>query len=180
MPFYLYICIITHMKLRKGFTLLEVVVTMAILGISTALTVVVAANLANVQNASATQFSYSKQINDINDIASKYVSFVSLNTKSISFTYASHDTKSITFNATGDEVGGTYWYRFGYNNETNTFGISTNYSGDVSYLIFDYSITVKDVKNDGVNFTYNSVDKILTLTINLNGMDNHLVYVVRA
>jgi len=168
------------MKMRKGFTLLEVVVTMAILGISTALTVVVAANLANVQSASATQFSYSKQINDINDIANKYVSFVSLNTGSISFTYASHDTKSVTFNASGTEVGGTYWYRFGYNNEANTFDISSNYSGDVSYLIFDYSITVKDVKNDGVKFTYNEDDKILTLTINLNGMDNHLVYVVRA
>lgn len=168
------------MKLRKGFTLIEVVVTLSIIGISTALTVVVAANLANIQSASAIQYSYAKQINDINDIANKYVSFVSLDTTSASFSYVSSTNTSITFSASGTDLDKAYHYTFKFDNTNNSFEVTNdnNYSGDNSYFIYSASVKTKDITSDKVNFSYN--EGTLTLTINLNGMDNHLVYVVRS
>lgn len=156
-------------KTRKGFTIVELVMTIAILGVSTALTVLVIANVTNIQRSSTNQFVYSKQLKAIDDIANDYVSFVSLNNSAVDFNYVTDTTSSITFKC--DD----YLYILSYSN--HIFGITNNYDGADEYFAKTENANVDVV--DDVVFSYYPELGQLVLTVKINDVDNHLSYIFR-
>lgn len=143
--------------------------TIAILGISTALTVLVIANVTNIQRSSTNQYVYSKQLKAIDDIANDYVSFVSLNNSEVDFNYVTHNTSSITFECN------SYRYNLLYSN--HIFGITNDYDGADEYFAKTANATVDVV--DDVVFSYYPELGQLVLTVKVNDVDNHLNYIFR-
>ncbi|GEM_PF-5323517 len=118
--------IICVMKKRKGFTLVETIVTLSILGISFGLAATVVAALLGVQNKASDQYVASKQLKVANDMISDYVSFVSVKTESTSFSFSSASATSVKY------TNNSYLYELKYDNKT--LSITTNYDGSVEYL----------------------------------------------
>lgn len=171
------------MKRKKaGFTLVELVTTLSILGIAVGMASAVIANLVRTQNASNEEYSYAKQIDDTRSLLNEFCSYVSMYSEDdsfahpISFTFASiNESKtSISFSYTVDES--TYLYSLSY--EDQSLKVLNNYVGDVDYLKYNKNISIPDIKNYQIN--YDDTLKMVKTTFSVNGRDYHHVAVVRS
>lgn len=157
-------------RIRKGFTIIELVITIAILGVSTALTAVVISSATKVQQSTATQYEYNNTVNGIDSLLRDYVSFISVNDEKSSFTFFSCTDDKISFKHGG------YEYYLSY--EFNSFVFSTDYNGEDDY--FKKNITLDVSYVDDVVFSYYSDTALLTLSLTVNGLENNFYYVVRS
>ena len=158
------------MKSKKGFTLVEMVVTLAIIGVSSALTVIVVTNLVNSQNASSNQYAYSKEMDIIDKTANEFVSFVSINNSDASFTYKSQSETSVTF--TYDN---TYDYTFCFSDKA--LRLTNNYDGEEAYFRKTFIKTLEHATNFVFSFDVSSA--LLKIQYDLNKTTNTNTYVVR-
>lgn len=158
-------------KKKRGFTVVELVATLALLGISTSLVVVVISNLANIQNASSDQYVIQDELNKIDNFTNDYISFVSLNNSDTSFAYYSSDNKSLTF-----RYNNLYEYIFSYAN--SKLLITNNYDGSVDYFYKAGELSLKYTSN--ISFNYNDELNLFKLSVSINGIENNLLYLMRS
>ena len=159
------------MKKKSAFTLVEAAITIGIMGVAFALGGVVIYNMVNIQDKSADNTDRINTISRIDDLINDYVSFVSLDTDAISFSYTSYvaDPAEITFTTS------TYNYKLAYS--SSSLSISSNYDGEVDYLKHEKSITLSDVEY--MTFAYDTSKAMLNVRTKVSGKETHLVYVFR-
>lgn len=156
------------MKKRRGFTLLEAIVTLSILGICFGLTIGVVASLTSIQKSSSNSISLSNQLDRVDKTVQEYVSIVSIKTGTKEFTYSSENSGStqIVF------INGSEFYTLKYLNKQ----ISITKTGDaVSYLPIQYDI--KDI--DGVVFSFNEELALLSTDVEISSTHYKFAYTIR-
>lgn len=157
------------MKKKSGFTLVEAIVTLAILTVSTGLVVLVLNSLIRVQGASQDEERANSDLHLLDNTVSKYVSLVSQKTEVRNFTFKSCDPDSLVFSY------GSYDYRLSYSNPN--LAISTNYDGSESDLIVSETSNLSSISN--VVFSYDVNLDLLIVNATSRGVDNKYTYVVR-
>ena len=156
------------MKKRRGFTLLEAIVTLSILGICFGLTIGVVASLTSIQKSSSNSISLSNQLDRVDKTVQEYVSIVSIKTGTKEFTYSSENSGStqIVF------INGSDSYTLKYLNKQ----ISITKTGDVvSYLPIQYDI--KDI--NGVVFSYKENLALLLTDVEISSTHYKFAYTIR-
>lgn len=157
------------MRKKSGFTLVEAVITLAILTISTGLVVLVLNSLIRVQNASKDEDIANSELQVLDNTVNKYVSLVSQKSEIRDFEYKSSNSRTLVF--TLDE----YDYTLSYSNPNIV--ISTNYDGSDSSLSVSESKELTSISN--VTFSYDQDLSLLIVNAVSRGIDNKYVYVVR-
>ncbi len=116
------------MNKKRAFTLTELVVTIGILAIAFALTAGLIVTMNSVQDSNANEANKSQELIDFNESVSSYISFLSIETDEISFTYDSVNSTStkIVFNYS------TYHFDLKFTN--STLAMISNYTGDNAYF----------------------------------------------
>lgn len=164
-------------KKSKGFTLIEMVTTLALLAVGVSMAIVVISNLVRTQNASTAQYNYSKQIDEARALINDYCSFVSLNTKNydtnhgLSFTYVGigENKHSITF-TDGDA-------NFSLVFEDSYLKVINNSTSELDYLKFSKNVSVPDISEFAFNFDENLA--MLETTFKVNQKDYHHIAIIR-
>ena len=133
-------------RIRKGFTLVEAVVTISIMSIVFALSAIVIANLITIQNKSADKTAENAEADKVESFISDYVSFVSIKTDSLSFSYYQSSDHDVSFKSNG------YTYTLAYSD--NQLSVLNNYDGLNEYLQYEKTVTLKNTKS--ITFDYSS------------------------
>ena len=157
------------MRKKSGFTLVEAVITLAILTISTGLVVLVLNSLIRVQNASKDEDIANSELQILDNTVNKYVSLVSQKSEIRDFEYKSSNPRTLVF--TLDE----YDYTLSYSNPNIV--ISTNYDGGDSSLSVSESKELTSISH--VTFSYDQDLSLLIVNAVSRGIDNKYIYVVR-
>ena len=163
------------MKNRNGFTLIETITTLMILGIAFTMTGVVIANMANAQNTSSSQYKYSEEIRELDNGIDKYVSFLSLN-------IPGEDGVSFSFNSISenkDRISFTYssFYYDLYYNDGHLETVTNSGTGITEIDGFRIDVKIPDVTS--FEFSYDSSLAILGVSYEINGREHHGTYIVR-
>lgn len=164
------------MKLRKGFTIVEMVVTIAILSVAFGLSAVAFSNLSRIQSSATTQLAISREIDKINKVVNEYISIVSLRTSSIKFDYEHVESgvDYVTFKE--DDANPSYSYTL--RSANSTIAYFSNYSGDNEYLKKHRVESFKNINE--VTMNYNQSLALLVLDIKYSGTKNiRYSYIVR-
>ena len=156
------------MRKKKGFTLLEVVVTLSILGISFGLTAGTVAALINIQKSTAHQNAINSQLNSIDKAVSDYISYVSI--PNFEYVAGQSDDKTVTF-----QYDSGYLYKLSYSNNQLTF--TTNHPVSDDYFYKNELIDVPEIKS--LTFSYNETLKLLTSIVSYDSNSISYAYVVR-
>ena len=159
------------MKKKSGFTLIEAVITLAILTISTGLVVLVLNSLIRVQNASKDEDIANSELQTLDNTVNKYISLVSQKSEIRDFEYDSSKSNSRTLVFTFDEDD----YTLSYSNLNIV--ISTTYDGSDSSLSVSESKELTSISS--VTFSYDENLSLLIVNAVSRGIDNKYVYVVR-
>ena len=154
---------------KKGFTLVELVTAIAILGVATAMTTAVIVNFNQIQNASSDQYRYDEELRNINKCFEDYVNFISLNNSEVSFNYVSNTDTSLTFSYD------TYSYVVSYADKK--LKVTNDYDGEVNYFKFNRSIDLN--YTSAFKLSYYSDLALLNLKVTINNKEHHMDYVVR-
>lgn len=160
-----------ELKRKKGFTLLEAVITIGILVTVIALTTVVITNMVNIQKASSTQYEANEEISKAYKVVEEYVSFVSVNDNDVSFTYESSSPNSVTFSSSD------YNFSLTYSSNTLSYGCDTTYSGSNDYLKTSNSVDLNHVES--FTFTYFNDVKTLEVEITAYKQYSHRIFLLR-
>ena len=157
-------------KTKKGFTLLEAVVTIGVLGVITAMTTAVIANMVNIQKASGDQYEYSEEMKDAFDLVDEYMSYVSIPR----FSYRTSNTTSISFTYTFSDES-TLNYGLSYSNNVLSYGPETEYSGSDEYFKKTNRVSLKNITSgeDSFRFTYDQGLSMLMVYLHVNGKSAH-------
>ena len=157
------------MNIKKGFTIIELVITLGILSIVTALTTVFIVTFVNIQNSSSSQYQYNKQLRLVDDVIDDYVSFISINTDDVSFSYYPSPSNQIVFKMD------TTSYTLAYSD--NTISITNTYTGELDYFKKTREEVVSEI--DSVSFAYSENLALLTANVQINSKIYKLSYIVR-
>ena len=134
------------MKNKSAFTVVELVVTLGILALAFALSTVLIVTMNSVQNANAVETNKSRELTNFNDSVNSYVSFLSINTDEINFSYDGE-------NSTENKVVFTYsTYHFDLKFENLTLSMESNYDGENTYFAKTFSRNFKYIR--AVTFEY--------------------------
>lgn len=139
------------MKTRKGFTLVEAIVTIAILSIAFGLSAVAFSNLGRIQDTAAEQMAANSELDKADSLISEYISMVSVNTNSRSFSHQSHNENNLVFSSNGSNV------FLSFSNRT------LGYVGDGSFSEIGHSETFKHINN--ISFAYDDDLGLLVSTV---------------
>ena len=156
-------------RIRKGFTLVEAVVTISIMSIVFALSAVVISNLITIQNKSADKTAENAEIEKVESFINDYVSFVSLKTDSISFSYYQSTSDSIAFK-TND-----YIYTLSFSD--HELGVSNNYDGSVDYLKYSKSVSLKNTNS--MVFSYSDTLSLLKVESKIGSHTHKYAFVFK-
>lgn len=159
------------MNKRRGFTLSELVVTIGVIGIGTAMVISTIVSLSRIQSSSADLSKKNSELTAINDLCGEYVSFVSLKTDEISFSYTESNEEHVVFSANASD------FTLSFNETNKNLAITNNYSGDIEYLKKSENLTLKYFKS--VSFSFDTEINLLCVNVSLGDQVNHLNYVVR-
>lgn len=164
---------------RKGFTLVEAVVTLAVLGVTFSLTTVAVTQLVQVQNGAADQTAIESRYQAADSLMNEYVSFVGLNTpgeQGISFAYKSSSANSIVFTAT--YVSSTYDFVLSHNSASRVLSVTCAQTPPEGYL--SKSNWTKTDRIEGVTFAYDKSLSLITAEVHLDATHQRkFAYVVR-
>ena len=155
------------MRAHKGFTLLEIVVTLAILAISFGLTVGVVAALTNLQSSAADEESIDYQLRTVDNITNEYVNFVSI--KGFEFNCASSNSSKTVFTYESSD------FTLGF--ENRSLYIRNNYDGDIEYFKKTKGVYLENI--DNITFTYDSSLAMLITDVEYGTSTLRYSYVVR-
>ena len=152
------------MKKRTGFTIVEMVITLAILSVAFALSSVAFSNLGRIQSSATDQVVANRELDKLDDLVDEYISLVSLNTSSIKFDYdhVEHGENFITFKEKETDPEYSYTLRFA----GSALGYTYDYSGENDYLKKHRGENFKYI-ND-VKFNYDSSLAFLVLNVTYN------------
>ena len=161
------------MKTNKGFTIVEAAITLGIMALGLGLSAVAFSNLGRIQTTATDQLLANKEINEIDNIVSRYVSFVSINNGDLSYSCDSiFDSNQISFVS---NYGNSYTLSFANNN----LSLLNNYSGSDEYFNFSYSKDFSYVSD--LKFDYDSNLGLLISKISyLSNKTIRYSYVVRS
>ena len=164
------------MKKRKGFTLVEMVVTIAILSVALALTVIAFGNLSRIQTSASNQLAATREIEKIDSLTKDYISIVSLRTSSIKFDYEDVEKTDNYVSFKEDNADPSYKYTLRFIGSTISY--FSDYTGENSYLKQSQSLSLKTVNK--IVFSYDTSIGFLVLDIHYNGTKNiKYSYIVR-
>ena len=148
---------------RKGFTLLEVIVTLSILGICFALTIGVVAALTNIQKASSSNISLNNQVDKVDSTVKEYVSIVSVNTSAKSYL---PETSPNDYEVIFSKSETKYYLRYA----NNKVGIYEGSSTIIEHEVVD----IEDVK-----FGYEASLALLVASVQTSNATYKFTYTVR-
>lgn len=177
--------------MRKGFTLLEAIVTIGILAVAFALTGVAVTQLIRVQDSAAAVADHESVFHSVDELIGRYISFVSLDTPLLSFKMTGVDSHTVTYVGTEYETPGgsvvssaSYTLEFYAVNEfstvNRTFTVSTAViSGTLDgYLDKNDWKTVKGI--DSLEFSFDDSIDFLTVDVTLSeSVSRRFCYVLR-
>ena len=153
------------MKSRKGFTIIELVVTIGILSVAFGLSTVAFSNLSRIQKSATDQYVANQELDKVDNLVKEYISIVSLDTSSIKFDYEHVENADNYVKFKEKEVDPNYSYSLRY--VSSTLSYFSDYSGDNDYLKQHKAEQYKYI-ND-IKFTYSVSLALLTLDIKYNG-----------
>ena len=161
------------MNKRRAFTLSELVVTIGIIGIGTAMVISTIVSLSRIQSSSAELSKKNSELSSINELCGDFTSFVSLKTDDISFSYSEIDSSAdqVVFKVDASK------FTLSFDETNKVLAISNDYSGDVEYLKKSGSLTLQYF--DSVAFAFESDINLLSVNVSHNEQVNHFNYVVR-
>jgi prepilin-type N-terminal cleavage/methylation domain-containing protein len=166
---------------RKGFTLVEAVVTIAVLGVTFSLTTVVVTQLVQVQNSAADQTAIESRYQAADSLMNEYVSFVGLNTPgeqgiSFAYNYESSSPNSLVFTAT--YVSSRYDFVLSHDSASKVLSVTCAQTPPEGYL--SKSNWTKTNRIEGVTFAYDESLSLITAEICLDASHQRkFAYVVR-
>lgn len=164
---------------RKGFTLVEAVVTIAVLGVTFSLTTVAVTQLVQVQNGAADQTALESRYQAADSLMNEYVSFVGLKTpgeQGISFAYKSSSANSLVFTAT--YASSTYDFVLSHDSANQVLSVTCDQTPPEGYL--SKSNWTKTNRIEGVAFSYVESLSLITAEIRLDASHQRkFAYVVR-
>lgn len=161
-------------KARKGFTLIEAIVTIAILGVGFSLTGVVVSQLIRVQDSASAVADAESTFQSVDSLISQYVSFVSLDTPLLSFEKNSADSAGVSFvgkqyvsSLDTDPTASVSFY-LSWSSESKELSVtpSTVSGTPDGYLSKNDWKTIKDIPS--ASFAYDDSIDFLTVDITLN------------
>ena len=163
LPVFIYVYNV-GMKKRKAFTVIEAVITLAIMAIALGLTAVAFSNLGNIQTAATDQLVANRELTKIDYLVSRYVSIVSVDSGTHSFYSASIEgTHTLTFTSSI-----SLSYTLSFSNKQIS-AVQNNPSSDIDTIevtlvddvIFDYDSDlgllishVSYLSNKKINYSY--------------------------
>ncbi len=156
---------------KRGFTIIEAVVTISILAVVVSLISVVISNMVQIQNASTGTYAISEQFNDGYNIARDYISFVSVNDSNLAFTYQSYTDNSLTFSCDG------YAFSLKYVDHVLTYGCDSEYTGSKDYLLKTDKVILKNITD--FKFTYYDDIYMLKMEMSAGTHYSHEVFILR-
>ena len=164
---------------KKGFTLVEAVVTIAILGVAFSLTTFAISQLAQVQNGAAEQVSFETRYQEADSLLNEYVSFVSLKTpgeQGISFSYKNHTSEALVF--TASYLSNDYNFSLSFDSTNKKLSVTSDPSVPDGYLAKTNWPKAEGIS--GVSFSYDSGLSFFTAEIVLDEQHSRkFAYVVR-
>ena len=165
---------------RKGFTLVEAVVTLAILGLTFGLTTLAISQLARIQDGATGQVSIESSYQAADEMMTEFVSFVSLKTSGddgINFAYTSQTESSLTFTAAYHSS--SYLFTLSHDSASKSLKVISDPNVPAGYLA--KSKWTKASHIEGVNFSFDSDLSLFNATIRLDETHSrNFAYVVRA
>ena len=173
-------------KVRKGFTLLEAIVTIGILGVGFALTGVAVTQLIRVQDSAASVADHESVFHSADELMGRYFSFVALDTPLLTFERDSADPTSVVYVATEYEtsartvVVASASYTLQYSSETKLLTVETDVlSGTLEgYLNKTDWSSVKGISS--LSFTVDDTIDFLTADVTLDdSVSRRFCYVLR-
>ena len=160
------------MRTRKGFTVVEAAITLGILAIAFALSAVAFSNLSRIQTSATDQTVANRELNSIDEMVSRYVSFISIKKSDFSFSYVDNsESNNVVFTLNSSTN-----YKLEFSNKT--ISITNDYSGEDNYFKFSDSKALSFINS--VQFEYD-VDLALLIS-EVNYLSNKTIrysYVVR-
>ena len=160
------------MRTRKAFTVVEAAITLGILAIAFALSAVAFSNLSRIQTSATDQTVANRELNSIDEMVSRYVSFVSIKKSDVSFSYVDNSESNNVVFALNSSTN----YKLEFSNKT--ISITNDYSGEDNYFKFSDSKALSFINS--VQFEYD-VDLALLIS-EVNYLSNNTIrysYVVR-
>lgn len=138
-------------KKRKGFTLLETIITIGIIGLVATMTGVGISSLASLQNGASEHVAIQQDLESADNFIKKYVSTVDVNTSARQFEYHQlTDLSSVRFNVSGTDN----YYLLSFENNSLTTG-GTGFDNK--------TLSVPNIRS--VTFTYESSIALLVASI---------------
>ena len=166
---------------RKGFTLVEAVVTLAVLGVTFSLTTIAVTQLVQVQNGAADQTAIESRYQAADSLMNEYVSFVGLNTpgeQGISFAYKSSSSSANSLVFTATYVSSTYDFVLSHNPASRVLSVTCAQTPPEGYL--SKSNWTKTNQIEGVTFAYDKSLSLITAEVRLDASHQRkFAYVVR-
>ena len=157
------------MRKKPGFTLLEAIITIGILGISSVMTVLVMTSLVRVQDAAADESLVNNDLQTLDSTVNSYISLVSQKNDVREFTYKSFSSSSLVYSFDGDD----YTLSYSYPN----LMIQTTYSGADTSLQVAKTENLENVSS--VTFDFDHDIDLLIVKAVARGTESRFTYVVR-
>ena len=157
------------MRNRKGFTLVEAVVTIGVLGLCSAMIIGTIVSLVNIQKTSVNQNVRTSELTKIDSLCNDYVSFISQE----NFTFSSSSESEVVF--TFDT---TYNASLIYNSNESSLTFSTNYPEETNYFYRNEKVSLDS--SNKIVFNYDSTNKLLFVDSIVNEKHNRVSYIVRS
>ena len=161
------------MKKNRGFTVVEAAITLGILAIALAMAAVAFSNLGNIQRTATDQLLSNRELTATDNLVSRYISFVSIKTDDLSFSYVdAGEQRTVSFKTNVTN------YQYDLVFENKTLSISNDYSGSDDFFKFEESQTFQMI--DDIKFDYD--DSLGLLVSEITYLSNKTIrysYIVR-
>lgn len=144
-------------KCKKGFTVVELVITIALVGILSATAAITVSALVNIQSNISKTTSTQKDIEDASNNIKDAVSFVSVKNSICAFEIKACVESEITFTNTVDSAD----YSLSFAEKTLRF--TSDYAGENEYLQYAFSNAYSTLKT--IEFSYDASLHLLKATI---------------
>ena len=157
-------------RAKRGFTLIEAVVTIAIMSVVFGLSALCFSNLFRIQDESSKNTQRQIEANRINNLVSDFVSFLSVKTDELSFSFSSKTETSIIFVSSKSST-----HTLSYS--SSQLSVTYANAGEVEYLKYENSVSLSN--DSTVIFDFESTLKILKMDCSISGKEFSYAYVLK-